>query len=348
MYLEKNGNKFQIDVSEKLQETKPGRDVDCQTRVKDLENNLKEMLSNIESKKQTEQQNGTETKKRAEIQNETQSKDEKPKESKADIELDLKQLQDKVDKLMKYQNSVEPRTFSQSIVRPPPGFSYPSEETRGLLSSEGEETKNIEISIVNHLPPTTTREVFLAGEKKSNIMEFKDENTQAGNPVVSWTQNSDKRNYNERSFPKHKGRGRGRRDNTGTLENSKDNSEFVGLSGDARGSRWNSRDASRSQHIPVRENASGYVGWSRNDSSGYSRQQHDWKDVKNNYDRPSGYSRDNFNADATEPRAEFESSSSAGVGAREEFGSPVIIGCFICGGKDHRSAYCKNNAAMFD
>ena len=315
--------------------TKPGRDVDCQTRVKNLENNLKEILSNIESKKQTEKQNETEIKKPTEIQNdtETQNEDEKPKESKADIELDLKQLQDKVDKLMNYQNSVEPRSFSQSIVRPPPGFSYPGEETRRLLPSKEEENENIEIHIANHLPQTTTREVFLAGEKKSNIMAFKDENTQAGNPVVNWTQTSDKRNYNERSLPKHKGRGRGRRDNTGTLENSKDNSEFVGLSGDARGSRWNSRDANRFQHNPVRENTSGYVGWSRNDSSGYSRPQHGWKDMKNIYDRPSGYSRDN---------------SSADVGVRAEFASPVTVGCFICGDKDHRSAYCKNNAAMFD
>ena len=349
LYLEKNGDKSQVDVSENLQETKPGHDVDCQTRVKNLENNLKEVLSNIEFKKQTEKQNETEIKEHTEILNDskTQNEDEKPKESKAEIELDLKQLQDKADKLMNCQNSLEPRCFSQSIVRPPPGFSYPGEETRRLLSSK-EETKNIEISIANHLSQTTTREVFLAGEKKSNIMEFKDENTQAGNPVVNWTQNSDKRNYNERSFPKHKGRGRGRRDNTGTLENSKDSSEFIGLSGDTHGPRWNSRDANRFLHIPVRENTSGYVGWSRNDSSGYSRPQHGCKDVKSNYDRPSGYSKDNFNTDATEPRAEFESSSSADVGVRAEFGSPVIVGCFICGGKDHRSAYCKNNAAMFD
>ena len=278
---------------------------------------------------------------------ETQNEDEKLKESNDKVEdvegLDLKELQDT---LIDYQNSLE-RSFPRvSSFRPPPGFSYPDEETRQPPLTEEKQTNNEEISMVNHLPQSiATREVSLGGERKNNIMEFKDENTQAGNPVVNWTQNSDKRNYNERSFPKYKGRGRGRRDNTGTLENLKDNSDSLGLSGDARGSRWNSRDVNRSQQMMGRENTSGYKEWSRNDS-GYNRPSR-YPEETSRHNRTC--SNDNYNADTRQPRAEFQSSPSAdGVGVRAEFGSSVPVRCFICGGKDHRSAYCKNNAAMFD
>ena len=322
-----------------MKETKPGRDVE--TQVKNLENNLKQILSKIdfEKKKQTEVENEIEK------QNET----DKLKESNTEIvqALDLKELQDK---LMNYQNSSEPRAFPESSCRPPPGFSYPGEEKPSLSE---EQTNNNELSIADHFPYlTSTREVLLAGERKNNIMEFKDENTQAGNPLVNWTQNDGKRNYNERSLPKYKGRGRGRRDVTGTLESSKDSSETLGFPGDARGS-WNSREMYGFQRMTVRDNSSGYVEWSKNDSpetlkKSYSKPQSGWKDVRRFSEETSGLTK---TFDTTEPRAEFGSSSSANAGfgtVRAEFGSSVPLGCFICGGKDHRSAYCKNNAAMFD
>lgn len=340
------GDNFHDNVPEKMQETKPGRVIDPQTRVRNLENNLKEILSTIESEK----------KEQAEMQNEA----EKQKESYTEVEnvepLDLKELQHKL--MTNYQNSLEQRAIPQSTCRPPPGFSHQGEENRTPPSSEEIQAINTELRVANHFPDlSTTREVSLAGERKNNIMAFKDENTQAGNPVVNLTQNGGKRNYNERSFPKYKGRGRGRRDITGTLESSKDNSESLLFSGDARGSQWNSRDMKGFQHMMVRDNT-GYVEWNNSPETsrkGYSRPQSGWKDVKGFYDRRLGYAEESIaltmDSHTTEPRGEFGSSLSAdaGLGAsRAEFGSSVHVGCFICGGKDHRSAYCKNNAAMFD
>lgn len=340
------GDNFHDNVPEKMQETKPGRVIDPQTRVRNLENNLKEILSTIESEK----------KEQAEMQNEA----EKQKESYTEVEnvepLDLKELQHKL--MTNYQNSLEQRAIPQSTCRPPPGFSHQGEENRTPPSSEEIQAINTELRVANHFPDlSTTREVSLAGERKNNIMAFKDENTQAGNPVVNLTQNGGKRNYNERSFPKYKGRGRGRRDITGTLECSKDNSESLVFSGDARGSQWNSRDMKGFQHMMVRDNT-GYVEWNNSPETsrkGYSRPQSGWKDVKGFYDRRLGYAEESIaltmDSHTTEPRGEFGSSLSADAGlgtSRAEFGSSVHVGCFICGGKDHRSAYCKNNAAMFD
>lgn len=186
-----------------------------------------------------------------------------------------------------------------------------------------------ELSVDNVLPGfISTEEIPLAEERKSNIMVFKDENTQTGNPVVTWTQNGGKRNYNNERFinPKYKGRGRGRRDVTGSLEYLKDNGEHIGSSCDTRGQRWNFSDG---RGLQARDSTV-YNERSRDNSPEMARM---------GYDRHPGYSDE---TSRQEPRSE------SGFTSRGKFGSSVPIGCFICGGKDHRSAYCKNNAAMFD
>ena len=315
------GGTFDDSVADNIPPAKPGRqEVDPQTRVKNLENDLKEILSKIESERKKQEK----------------EKEYSKSEVESDAPLDMKELQSK---LMTYQNSLE------KICPPPPGFSYPEEEN---------------LTAPTDLVPM--REVSL-GARKNNIIEFKDENTQAGNPVVNLSQNDGKRNFLDRASPKYKGRGRGRRDATGTLENAKDYGEFQGFSGDARGSRWNSRDMKGFQHMPVRD-YTGYLQWSKNDSSETSRKNYDrppgdFRDTKGYYDR-QGYpdetngptTKGNLDAETADPRefvTESTTSSSADFGAvRGEFGSSMPIGCFICGGKDHRSAYCKNNAAMFD
>lgn len=321
------GGTFQDNVSESIPEVKPGRpDIDPQTRVKNLENDLKEILSKIESEKK---------------------KREKEKESNSEVEsdepLDLKEFQSK---LMTYENSMEQTVMPpvSTTCPPPPGFSYPGEENLTALPDL-----------------TPMREVSL-GVRKNNIMEFRDENTQAGNPVVNWSQNGGKRNFIDHASPKYKGRGRGRRDATGTLENAKDNSELQGYSGDARGSRWNSRDMKGVQPMPVSD-YTGYLQWSENDSSetsrkSYGRPQGGLRDMKGYPEDTNGLtatsSKDILDAGTADPQefqTQFATSSSADSGfgtVRGEFGSSMPIGCFICGGKNHRSAYCKNNAAMFD
>ena len=303
--------------------------------MKNLEKDLKEILLKIESEKK-----------------EREKEKEPTSEVESDEPLDLKEFQNNP---MANENSSEQTIMPpiSTTCPPPPGFSYPEEENLKTLSDL-----------------TPMREVSL-GVRKNNIMEFKDENTQAGNPVVNCSQNGGKRNFIDRASPKYKGRGRGRRDATGTLENAKDSSEFQGFSGDTRWSRWNSRDMKGLQHMPIRD-YTGYLQWSKNDSSetsrkSYGRTQGGLRDMKGYYNRPSEYaeesngltatsSKDNLDADTVyvdpqEFQSHFARSSSADAGfgsVRGEFGSSMPIGCFICGGKDHRSAYCKNNAAMFD
>ena len=335
-----SGNSFRANVVEKTQETKLDRYVDPQTRIRNLESDLKEILSNIEKQKEKE------------IKNETEEQEETEKQN--DIEniqaLDLKELQNK---LTNYQNSLEESSFT-SPCRPPPGFSYPREENPSALLPEDPQPAN------GRGLSSVVREVSL-GERKNNIMEFKDENTQVGNPIVNRTQNDGKKNFNDRSFVKYKGRGRGRRDITGTLESSKDNSPSEPFSGVAR---WNSRDIKGFQYGTA-GGIEGYPSqWNRNEKV-YSRPQSDLRDRKGYYDVSSGYteessrltkasSKDSLEDDTGEPQkpsTEFGSLwlGNAGFGTfRAGFGSSVPLGCFICGGKDHRSAYCKNNAAMFD
>ncbi|XP_046850544.1 uncharacterized protein LOC124444020 isoform X3 [Xenia sp. Carnegie-2017] len=128
-----------------------------------------------------------------------------------------------------------------------------------------------------------------------NVMEFRDENTKTARSH---------RNLNERSPIKYKGRGRGRRDASGTLEDS----------GDPRGGTSRTLE-------PTRREGLHFV------RSDYNT------DTKDDTDAEKGA--DAFLSQTVE-------------GARPEFGSNIPVGCFICGEKDHRTAYCKNNSAMFD
>ncbi|XP_028398366.1 uncharacterized protein LOC114521979 [Dendronephthya gigantea] len=257
--------------------------------------------------------------------------------------MDFKELQKK---LLDYQNSLDQDA----------GVLCPENEDRIVDSSRDIQTSTNEILQVNHLSnEISTREVSLAGERRSNIVEFKDENTQAGNPVVNWTQQSEGKRYggNERSFQKYKGgRGRGRRNNTGLLENTKDDREYHGYSSDKRGSRWNSRDMKGYQYGVMGNNIeyTGYPQWNDNSSpeifrNAGGRLQSTGRDVRGfAYDKPWIFSR------SQEIQPASSSSYNANFGTtRVPFGSmSAPVGCFICGSEDHRSAYCTNNSAMFD
>ncbi|XP_028391511.1 uncharacterized protein LOC114516282 [Dendronephthya gigantea] len=230
LYLEKNGDSINGNVPEKSPEVKPSRDivVDPRTRLQNVESNLREILLSIESEKQKDDEEARDSEEKQEVEAAIDESNTENVES-----MDFKELQKK---LLDYQNSLDQDA----------GGSCPENEDRIVDSSRDIQTSANEILQVNHLSnEISTREVSLVGERRSNIAEFKDENTQAGNPVVNWTQQSEGKRYggNERSFQKYKGgRGRGRRNNTGLLENTNDDREYHGYSGDKRGSRWNSRD----------------------------------------------------------------------------------------------------------
>lgn len=367
-YLFNLVDNFTDNVPEKSLEAKPpARDIDPRTQVKDIANSLKQVLVKLESEKQ----------KQAEEENEDENRAESSTEP-----LDTKELQNQ---LTNIQNSSDltPISSFTSPCRPPPGFSHPGNENRRTHAPEpiGDvQVNGNELSSSNDVPESMTQREVTVDEKKSNIMEFKDENTQAGNPVVNWIQNDGtfKRNYNERTLPlKYKGRGRGRRDHTGTLGDTKrDYNGSQAFSWDTRGSRWNSRDTKGYQYDSMRDK-SGYAEFSqcnKSDSPEMTRKvnsgpQNGWRGGMRGFsrkdDRPLGNVVENtgntemstkrdFDSDITEgqeSRVElgFYSSADASLGmSRVPFGSSMPVRCFICGSKDHRSAYCKNNSAMFD
>ena len=312
---------------EKTVESKSDGNIDSHGQVKNLEGNLKLILASIEVEKQ----------KRVEKQN----KDEEQNEEIAP--LDSREVESKLmNNECRLGQAPDQGTLSYG---PPPGFITSESENRRTSSpvhKDAEANNNEEC----------TREVSLK-EKKNNIMEFKDVESQAGNPVVNLAQNQ------SGSFQR-KGRGRGRRDVSGSLDYSK--REFTG---DARGPRWNSRGVKGFQH-GLDKDKPGYVDHSPETSrKEYNRHQSSWRDVKGyswKDDSPSkgkledmdrGHTatsaRDTSCTNTKEDEVRSASPADAGFGTPSAaFVSSAPIGCFICGAKDHRSAYCKNNAAMFD
>lgn len=216
------GVSSQDDVKDKLTndhigdcEHSPVKSTDSDTLVRNLESNLQQILCGL----QAEREKGSNS--------EGEKTFSKMTEAEKFKHVELKEARDEsVDVEGSLNEMTLPR--STSTCRTPPGFSNPGIQNRrtpspilkDMFVPVTEERQHVEVSSVER-EQIPKREVFLWG-KRPDDFKYKYKES-FGNEVVNWstTGGNYKRNPSERGFSKHRGRGRGRRDNTGSLETSR-------------------------------------------------------------------------------------------------------------------------------
>lgn len=273
-------------------------------KVKNVESNLQQMLENLEV---------------------VQKKSKDCEEEKATAKLTglkkMKSIEETKNELLDIQVSLSkialPTLTSSVPCHPPPGFSNPwvpnprtpsptLKDSRIPFAMEQSHTEGLPVQR-EHGPK---REVFL-GVKQPDGSTNKLE-VSFGNEAVAWPtpEQTLKRNASDYGFAKKKGRGRARKDTSGSSETS-------------RGRYPNGQTKTR-----------------------FGRNMEEHKDsYGQNF---TGFPSSAFRSPSPSKDVDLGSSRSPSVTSRPAFGATMPVGCFICGSKNHRSAYCKNNAAMFD